>query len=100
MQRLSDITSAINKNIAEVEVLSSEENIPASQEPTQRYLSQRSTIAATLGRTQSRLNSINNTQRPPNTYFELTLMKAGVQLDEAENFVLGKYDIFNCMKPL
>uniref|UniRef100_A0A1I8ML88 Fanconi anemia group D2 protein n=1 Tax=Musca domestica TaxID=7370 RepID=A0A1I8ML88_MUSDO len=68
------------------EVYSSEENIPASQEPTQRYLSQRSTIAATLGRTQSRLNS---SQRPPNTYFELVLMKAGVQLDEGENFVLS-----------
>ncbi|KAM7362212.1 fancd2 [Cochliomyia hominivorax] len=73
-------------NVAELdEMLSSEENIPASQEPTQRYLSQRSTIAATLGRTQSRINS---SQRPPNTYFELALMKAGVQLDESENFVL------------
>lgn len=69
------------------EMLSSEENIPASQEPTQRYLSQRSTIAATLGRTQSRINS---SQRPPNNYFELALMKAGVQLDEGQNFVLGR----------
>ncbi|XP_075147776.1 fancd2 [Haematobia irritans] len=68
------------------EMFSSEENIPASQEPTQRYLSQRSTIAATLGRTQSRINS---SQRPPNTYFELVLMKAGVQLDEGDNFVLS-----------
>uniref|UniRef100_A0A1I8P4T9 Fanconi anemia group D2 protein n=1 Tax=Stomoxys calcitrans TaxID=35570 RepID=A0A1I8P4T9_STOCA len=68
------------------EMFSSEENIPASQEPTQRYLSQRSTIAATLGRTQSRINS---SQRPPNTYFELVLMKAGVQLNEGDNFVLS-----------
>ncbi|XP_037821987.1 Fanconi anemia group D2 protein [Lucilia sericata] len=84
--RLNDETNKF-KDVAEIEeMLSSEENIPASQEPTQRYLSQRSTIAATLGRTQSRINS---SQRPPNTYFELALMKAGVQLDEGQNFVLS-----------
>ncbi|XP_004536027.1 Fanconi anemia group D2 protein [Ceratitis capitata] len=63
----------------------SEENIPASQEATQRYLSQRSTIAATLGRTQSRNTSV----RPPRSYFELLLIKSGVLLDEADNFVLS-----------
>ncbi|XP_065371634.1 Fanconi anemia group D2 protein homolog [Calliphora vicina] len=84
--RLNEDTNRF-KDVAEIEeMLSSEENIPASQEPTQRYLSQRSTIAATLGRTQSRINS---SQRPPNTYFELALMKAGVQLDEGQNFVLA-----------
>lgn len=78
----------MGRDVVDLEdVVSSEENIPASQEPTQRYLSQRSTFIATLGRTQSRLNS---SQRPPNTYFELVLMKAGVQLDEGDNFVLGK----------
>lgn len=72
-----------------MDVLSSEENIPASQEPTQRYLSQRSAITATtLGRTQSRLTS--TSQRPPNTYFELALTKAGAQLTDDENFVLSK----------
>lgn len=64
----------------------SDENIPASQEPTQRYLSQRSNIAATLGRTQSVLSA---SQRPPNTYFELILLKAGVDLDEEEQFSLS-----------
>ncbi|XP_054081207.1 Fanconi anemia group D2 protein homolog isoform X3 [Zeugodacus cucurbitae] len=64
---------------------SSEENIPASQEATQRYLSQRSTIASTLGRTQSRNTSV----RPPKSYFELVLIKSGVLLDEADNFVLS-----------
>lgn len=87
LQRLQD-GNVRDKNDPDLdEMFSSEENIPASQEPTQRYLSQRSTIAATLGRTQSRLNG---SQRPPNTYFELVLMKAGVQLDEGENFVLCK----------
>uniref|UniRef100_A0A1A9WNL2 Fanconi anemia group D2 protein n=1 Tax=Glossina brevipalpis TaxID=37001 RepID=A0A1A9WNL2_9MUSC len=77
----------IEKDIVEeVDVLNSEENIPASQEPTQRYLSQRSAIAATLGRTQSRSNS--SSQRPPNTFFELALTKAGVQLNENETFLL------------
>ncbi|XP_053945249.1 Fanconi anemia group D2 protein homolog [Anastrepha ludens] len=64
---------------------SSEENIPASQEATQRYLSQRSMIASSLGRTQSR----NTSGRPPKSYFELVLIKAGVLLDEADNFVLS-----------
>ncbi|XP_039954173.1 Fanconi anemia group D2 protein [Bactrocera neohumeralis] len=64
---------------------SSEENIPASQEATQRYLSQRSTIASSLGRTQSRNTSV----RPPKSYFELVLIKSGVLLDEADNFVLS-----------
>ncbi|XP_017471044.1 PREDICTED: Fanconi anemia group D2 protein isoform X2 [Rhagoletis zephyria] len=64
---------------------SSEENIPASQEATQRYLSQRSMIASSLGRTQSR----NLSGRPPKSYFELVLIKAGVLLDEANNFVLS-----------
>ncbi|XP_014088001.2 Fanconi anemia group D2 protein homolog [Bactrocera oleae] len=64
---------------------SSEENIPASQEATQRYLSQRSTIASTLGRTQSRNTSV----RPPKSYFELVLIKSGVLLDEADNFILS-----------
>ncbi|XP_073815806.1 fancd2 isoform X2 [Musca autumnalis] len=84
LQTDNDKTNNDVRNVEEMQ--SSEENIPCSQEPTQRYLSQRSTIAATLGRTQSRLNS---SQRPPNTYFELVLMKAGVQLDEGENFVLS-----------
>lgn len=66
---------------------SSEENIPASQEATQRYLSQRSTIASTLGRTQSRNTSV----RPPKSYFELVLIKSGVLLDEADNFILCMY---------
>ncbi|XP_019844495.2 Fanconi anemia group D2 protein isoform X2 [Bactrocera dorsalis] len=64
---------------------SSEENIPASQEATQRYLSQRSTIASSLSRTQSRNTSV----RPPKSYFELVLIKSGVLLDEADNFVLS-----------
>ncbi|XP_055851494.1 Fanconi anemia group D2 protein homolog [Episyrphus balteatus] len=56
------------------------EAIPASQEPTQRYLSQRSTLC----RTQSR-----STQRPPTTYFELVLIKSGVNLDSPDNFVIS-----------
>ncbi|XP_037944134.1 uncharacterized protein LOC119676939 [Teleopsis dalmanni] len=73
-----------NENEFNVDAFNSEENIPASQEPTQRYLSQRS-IAASLTRTQSR----GNTTRPPNTYFEMVLMKSGALLDEGDNFVLS-----------
>lgn len=69
---------------------SADENIPASQEPTQRYLSQRSNAAATTGRTQSLLSA---SQRPPNTYFELVLLKAGVDLDEEEQFALSKKEL-------
>lgn len=66
----------------------SDENIPASQEPTQRYLSQRSNAAAALGRTQSILST---SQRPPNTYFEMVLLKAGVDLDQEDQFSLGEF---------
>ncbi|KAL9900180.1 fancd2 isoform 1-T3 [Glossina fuscipes fuscipes] len=86
--KLSQNRNRAQNDVEEMDVLSSEENIPASQEPTQRYLSQRSAITATtLGRTQSRLTS--TSQRPPNTYFELALTKAGVQLTDDENFVLS-----------
>uniref|UniRef100_A0A1B0FNR3 Fanconi anemia group D2 protein n=1 Tax=Glossina morsitans morsitans TaxID=37546 RepID=A0A1B0FNR3_GLOMM len=85
--KLSQNRNRAQNDVEEMDVLSSEENIPASQEPTQRYLSQRSAITATtLGRTQSRLTS--TSQRPPNTYFELALTKAGAQLTDDENFVL------------
>ncbi|XP_055905389.1 Fanconi anemia group D2 protein [Eupeodes corollae] len=71
-----------NDKNCEKELFSQEalEAIPASQEPTQRYLSQRSTLC----RTQSR-----STQRPPTTYFELVMIKSGVNLDAADNFVIS-----------
>ncbi|XP_060649460.1 LOW QUALITY PROTEIN: Fanconi anemia group D2 protein [Drosophila nasuta] len=66
----------------------SEENIPASQEQTQRFLSQHSiALAATLGRTQS--SSRINCSRQPNTFFEMVLLNAGVQLDHDDTFVLS-----------
>ncbi|XP_030369940.1 Fanconi anemia group D2 protein isoform X2 [Scaptodrosophila lebanonensis] len=72
---------------ATIEPAGSEENIPESQEQTQRFLSQRSMVlAATLGRTQS--SSRVNCSRQANSYFELELVKAGVQLDEGDTFVL------------
>ncbi|XP_064549377.1 Fanconi anemia group D2 protein homolog [Drosophila montana] len=67
---------------------SEEENIPASQEQTQRFLSQHSlALAATLGRTQS--SSRINSSRQPNSFFEMVLLNAGVQLDQADTFVLS-----------
>lgn len=67
---------------------SEEENIPASQEQTQRFLSQHSiALAATLGRTQSSLKI--NSSRQPNTFFEMVLINAGVQLDNGDTFVLS-----------
>ncbi|KAH8417749.1 hypothetical protein KR222_005289 [Zaprionus bogoriensis] len=66
----------------------SEENIPASQEQTQRFLSQHSiALAATLGRTQSSLRA--HSSRQPNTFFEMVLINAGVQLDNGDTFVLS-----------
>ncbi|XP_017119014.1 Fanconi anemia group D2 protein [Drosophila elegans] len=68
----------------------SEENIPASQEHTQRFLSQHSAIlAATLGRTQSSSRNIPNLSRQPNNFFELVLIRAGVQLDQGDSLVLA-----------
>ncbi|KAH8381489.1 hypothetical protein KR093_006396 [Drosophila rubida] len=67
---------------------SEEEKIPASQEQTQRFLSQHSiALAATLGRTQS--SSKINCSRQPNTFFEMVLLNAGVQLDHEDTFVLS-----------
>ncbi|KAH8311710.1 hypothetical protein KR044_007645 [Drosophila immigrans] len=67
---------------------SEEEKIPASQEQTQRFLSQHSiALAATLGRTQS--SSRINCSRQPNTFFEMVLINAGVQLDREDTFVLS-----------
>lgn len=67
---------------------SEEDNIPASQEQTQRFLSQHSiAIAATLGRTLSSLKV--NSSRQPNTFFEMVLINAGVQLDNGDTFVLS-----------
>ncbi|KAH8294661.1 hypothetical protein KR018_001006 [Drosophila ironensis] len=68
----------------------SEENIPASQEHTQRFLSQHSVIlAATLGRTQSSGRPGLSLSRQPNNFFELVLVRAGVQLDQGDSLVLG-----------
>lgn len=79
------------KTDATIETLtgeSEEENIPASQEQTQRFLSQHSlALAATLGRTQS--SSRINSSRQPNSFFEMVLLNAGVQLDQADTFVLS-----------
>ncbi|EDV91108.1 Fanconi anemia group D2 protein [Drosophila grimshawi] len=67
---------------------SEEEKIPASQEQTQRFLSQHSiALAATLGRTQS--SSRINCSRQPNSFFEMVLLNAGVQLDQENTFVLS-----------
>ncbi|XP_022209594.2 Fanconi anemia group D2 protein homolog [Drosophila obscura] len=67
----------------------SEENIPASQEHTQRFLSQHSAIlAATLGRTQSSSRNL-SLSRQPNNFFELVLIRAGVQLDQGDTLVLS-----------
>ncbi|KAM8706214.1 hypothetical protein ACLKA7_010484 [Drosophila subpalustris] len=67
---------------------SEEDNIPASQEQTQRFLSQHSiALAATLGRTQS--SSKINCSRQPNSFFEMVLINAGVQLDNGDTFVLS-----------
>ncbi|ALC46708.1 Fancd2 [Drosophila busckii] len=66
---------------------SEEEKIPASQEQALRFLSQHSiAIAATLGRTQS--SSKINSARQPNSFFEMVLVNAGVQLDQPDTFVL------------
>lgn len=68
----------------------SEENIPASQEHTQRFLSQHSVIlAATLGRTQSSSRNIATLSRQPNNFFELVLVRAGVQLDQGDSLILA-----------
>ncbi|XP_017074591.2 Fanconi anemia group D2 protein [Drosophila eugracilis] len=68
----------------------SEENIPASQEHTQRFLSQHSAIlAATLGRTQSSSRNIATLSRQPNNFFELVLIRAGVQLDQGDSLILA-----------
>uniref|UniRef100_A0A6P4EZY6 Fanconi anemia group D2 protein n=1 Tax=Drosophila rhopaloa TaxID=1041015 RepID=A0A6P4EZY6_DRORH len=68
----------------------SEENIPASQEHTQRFLSQHSAIlAATLGRTQSSSRTIPTLSRQPNNFFELVLIRAGVQLDQGDSLILA-----------
>ncbi|XP_026845923.1 Fanconi anemia group D2 protein [Drosophila persimilis] len=68
----------------------SEENIPASQEHTQRFLSQHSAIlAATLGRTQSSSRNPLSLSRQPNNFFELVLIRAGVQLDQGDTLVLS-----------
>ncbi|SPP83080.1 Fanconi anemia group D2 protein homolog [Drosophila guanche] len=68
----------------------SEENIPASQEHTQRFLSQHSAIlAATLGRTQSSSRNQLSLSRQPNNFFELVLIRAGVQLDQGDTLVLS-----------
>ncbi|EDV43092.1 uncharacterized protein Dana_GF18312 [Drosophila ananassae] len=68
----------------------SEENIPQSQEHTQRFLSQHSVIlAATLGRTQSSGKLPLSLSRQPNNFFELVLTRAGVQLDHGESLILA-----------
>ncbi|KAH8382936.1 hypothetical protein KR009_005875 [Drosophila setifemur] len=68
----------------------SEENIPASQEHTQRFLSQHSAIlAATLGRTQSSGRNALTQSRQPNNFFELVLIRSGVQLDQGDTLVLA-----------
>ncbi|EDV48341.1 Fanconi anemia group D2 protein [Drosophila erecta] len=68
----------------------SEDNIPASQEHTQRFLSQHSAIlAATLGRTQSSNRNFATLSRQPNNFFELVLVRAGVQLDQGDSLILA-----------
>ncbi|KAH8265254.1 hypothetical protein KR038_002491 [Drosophila bunnanda] len=85
--RLADTTADVS---AESTCSGSEENIPASQEHTQRFLSQHSVIlAATLGRTQSTGRNILSLSRQPNNFFELVLIRAGVQLDQGDNLVLA-----------
>ncbi|XP_017017550.1 Fanconi anemia group D2 protein homolog [Drosophila kikkawai] len=85
--RQSDTTADVS---AESTGSGSEENIPASQEHTQRFLSQHSVIlAATLGRTQSTGRNILSLSRQPNNFFELVLIRAGVQLDQGDSLILA-----------
>ncbi|KAH8292041.1 hypothetical protein KR054_003960 [Drosophila jambulina] len=85
--RLADTTADVS---AESTGSGSEENIPASQEHTQRFLSQHSVIlAATLGRTQSTGRNILSLSRQPNNFFELVLIRAGVQLDQGDSLILA-----------
>ncbi|XP_068157652.1 Fanconi anemia group D2 protein homolog isoform X2 [Drosophila tropicalis] len=88
--RHEDTNKQEEKTEVSIESISSEENIPASQEHTQRFLSQHSTIlAATLGRTQSSGRNGLGTSRQPNSFFELVLIRSGVQLDQGDTFVLS-----------
>ncbi|XP_036674528.2 Fanconi anemia group D2 protein homolog [Drosophila suzukii] len=85
--RLAETTTNVS---VESTSAGSEENIPASQEHTQRFLSQHSAIlAATLGRTQSSSRNIATLSRQPNNFFELVLIRAGVQLDQGDSLVLA-----------
>ncbi|KAH8247136.1 hypothetical protein KR032_010698 [Drosophila birchii] len=85
--RQADTTADVS---ADSTASGSEENIPASQEHTQRFLSQHSVIlAATLGRTQSTGRNILSLSRQPNNFFELVLIRAGVQLDQGDSLVLA-----------
>lgn len=87
LQRLADTTTDVS---VESTGSGSEENIPASQEHTQRFLSQHSVIlAATLGRTQSTGRNLLSLSRQPNNFFELVLIRAGVQLDQGDSLILA-----------
>ncbi|XP_017048859.1 Fanconi anemia group D2 protein [Drosophila ficusphila] len=87
LPRLAESTTIVSVDSSST---GSEENIPASQEHTQRFLSQHSAIlAATLGRTQSSSRNIATLSRQPNNFFELVLIKAGVQLDQGDSLVLA-----------
>ncbi|XP_017003443.2 Fanconi anemia group D2 protein homolog [Drosophila takahashii] len=87
VSRLAETTTNVSVESA---ASGSEENIPASQEHTQRFLSQHSAIlAATLGRTQSSSRNIATLSRQPNNFFELVLIRAGVQLDQGDSLVLS-----------
>ncbi|XP_055384821.1 Fanconi anemia group D2 protein homolog [Condylostylus longicornis] len=83
IHRYSNDIPHINKQGDEdVDLLGSQESVPASQPPTQRrYLSQRG-FSMTLNRTQSK------SSRAPDSYFEMVLIKTGVEIENSENFIL------------